>query len=327
MNRLLTIISIAVLLQISCDQEEKIVEVPVPASCPPSAPTGVFSINLAQTVRICWYANPEDDVRGYDVYRGASFYGDYDYLGTVEAGSSGADQYCFEDTETDTGRQFYYAVVAYNDKGLESDLSYEEVSGTPRPQGALTLSDANTLPLQSGYDLSSYSNQSQAYILPSTDFYFEKTSGSSLLRVPPAAQTGREILIQDYGYAGGFEVINWAPEYGWSSSGSVEAIVGHVYIMRLHEADGYHYAKLYVTETPGNFVALQWAYQTAPDNRDLAPPSPGRGTGDHSSAFHRGGATPGLNTEAKLAIDSAIPPIVERVTWTRDFEVGQRTTL
>ena len=324
MNRLLTIMSIAVLLLISCGEKEKIVEVPVPTNCPPSAPRGVSSINLVSTVLICWSANPEDDVRGYDVYRGVSFIGDYDYIGTVEANSSGADE-CYEDTLTDVGLQYYYAVVAFDEKGLESDLSYEEVSGTPRPEGALTLSDANTLPLQSGYDLSSFSNQSQAYDLPSTDVYFEKNAGASQLRIPPENETGREILIQDYGYVGDFDVINYAPDHGWSSSGSAEAIVGHIYILRLHEADGYHYAKLYVTETPGNFVALNWAYQTAPDNRDLAPPAPGRGTGNHTAAY-RNVSPPGLNTEAKLAIDSATP-IVERVTWTRDFEFGQRTTM
>jgi hypothetical protein len=96
--------------------------------------------------------------------------------------------------------------------------------------------------------------------------------------------------------------------------------------MRVHENDGYHYAKLFVDEIPGDFVALKWAYQTVPENRDLAPPAPGRGAGGHSSALPAAGG-PGLNTEAKLAIDSAIPPIVERVTWTRDFELEQRSIM
>jgi hypothetical protein len=327
MNRLIAIISITTLLLISCGEKENVVEVPVPTNCPPSAPAGVYSINLDSTVVICWYANPEDDVKGYDVYRGVSFYGDYDYIGTVEANSSGADQYCYEDISTDAGLQYYYAVVAYDEKGLESDLSYEEVSGTPRPEGEVTLSDVNTLPLQSGFDLSGVSGQAQPATLRSTDFYFERDGEISLLKVPPELQSGREILIQDYGYVGSFDGINYAPEHGWSSAGSVEAIIGHIYILRLHEADGYHYAKLYVTETPGNFVALTWAYQSAPDNRDLAPPYPGRGAGGHFSE-NRNDAQPGLSMEAaELAIDSAIPPIVERVTWTRDFEFGQRTTI
>jgi hypothetical protein len=331
MNRLLAIISITILLVASCGKKERIVEVPVHEDCPdcpdcpPSAPAGVYSINQGTTVVICWYANPEDDVAGYDVYRGVSFYGDYDYIGTVEANSSGADQYCFEDTETDVGQQFYYAVVAYDEGGLQSDLSYEEVTGTPRPEGEATLFAFNDRPGECGFDLSNPVGPALAYDDPNTDFYLRITT-----------EPGREaaqfvchrvgVDIQDFGYKDSFESVNWAPTSGWAAARIAETVMNHCYILRLLEADGkFHYAKLYVEELTGSFVTFRWAYQTAPNNRDLAPPAPGRGPGSGPSASD--GAKPGLNTDAKLAIDSTIPPIVDRVTSTRDFELTQQTAL
>ncbi|MCK4237467.1 MAG: hypothetical protein KAX38_10140, partial [Candidatus Krumholzibacteria bacterium] len=81
--------------------------------------------------------------------------------------------------------------------------------------------------------------------------------------------------IQDYGFVYGFDAVSRAPDEGWSPSRRTEAIAGHCYILRLLEDDDYqHYVKLYVTEVTIDFVMFWWAYQTAPENRDLIP-SPG----------------------------------------------------
>lgn len=319
MNRILTLISIAMLLLISCGEKEKIVE--VPADCPPSAPRGVYSINLDGTVVIYWYENPESDVTGYDVYRGTSLYGAYDYLGSVDATASTTGQYYFEDLNTHNGQQYYYAVAAYDEAGNESDLSYEEVTGTPRPEGTLTLYDAADLPNQSGFDFyPGLVSVVQPYNAVTTDFYFGVVAGASMFIAQRAG-----VEIQDYGYVGDFDAINYAPNDGWAPSRSAEAVAGHIYILRLTETDGFHFAKLYVQEiSAGNFVTFYWAFQTDPGNPDLVPPAPGRGTASVSSAV--GGAQPGLTKEAKLAIDATIPPIVERVTQTRDFELRNQNT-
>jgi len=321
MNRVLTIISIAMLLLISCGEKEKIVE--VPADCPPSAPTGVFSINLDGIVTICWYENPESDVEGYDVYRGTALYGAYDIIGSVGADASSSGQYCFDDLETFNGQRYYYAVAAYDGAGNQSDLSYEEVTGTPRPEGLLmTLYNAASLPNQSGFDFyPGLSNVVQAYDALTTDIYFGVVGEASLLI---ARRAGVE--IQDYGYVGDFDAINYAPNDGWSPSRSAEAVAGHIYILRLTETDGFHFAKIYVREVvAGNFVTFDWAFQTDPGNPDLAPPAPGRGAGTSRGADCEG-AQPGLKKEAELTADAAIPPIVERVTETRDFELRHRNT-
>lgn len=320
MNKITTTMTILILLLISCGEKERVVEIPVPANCPPSAPRNVYAVNLDGTVLICWRANQESDIEGYDVYRGTSFYGEYAYIGTVFHG--GSAEYCFEDLDTANGVRHYYAVTAFDEGGLESELSYEEVTGTPRPEGRITLSDYESLPTVSGYDLSSLSGVAQAYNLPTTDIFFSGATGIALIA---AYRAGVE--MQDYGYIADFDAVNYAPVDGWSPSRSVEAIAGHCYIIRLLETDGYHYAKLYVTAVAGSYVTFWWAYQTDPGNRDLTPAAPGDGSGNDTSTSPRISAPgPKKRTTTTLAERSTIPPIVERVAWTRDDESGQRTT-
>jgi hypothetical protein len=323
MNRLLAIISILMLMMISCGEKEKVVEVPVPASCVPSPPRGVYSVNLDGTVEICWYPNYyEDNIASYTVYRGTSLSGDFFPIGEVLAVSPDPEQYCFEDLDTDNGIHYYYGVSAFDNSGASSELIIEEVvSGTPRPEGQLTLYDAASLPNQSGFDFyPSLTSTAQPYDAPTTDIYFGVSGGTFMLI---ARRTGVE--IQDYGYAGSMDAVGVAPDDGWSPSRSVEAIVKHMYFLRLIEGSEFHYAKLYVTAVPGSYVAFYWAFQTDPGNPDLSPPAPGRAAGKLSSAFSKN-ALPGLIAEAKLTNRFSDPPIVERVTWTRDSEFGHQTT-
>jgi hypothetical protein len=317
MNRIMAMISIMMLLMISCGEKEKIVEVPVARNCPPATPRGVYAINLNGTVQICWVPNYETDLAGYNIYRSSNG-NEFDFLESV-----GSADYCYEDLDTSNGVQYYYAVAAYDDGGLESELIVEEVvSGTPRPEGLdLTLYDAADLPNQSGFDFyPGLSNVVQLYTLESTDLFFGIVGSVPMLI---ARRIGVE--IQDYGWASNFDAINSAPAAGWSASRTAEAIPEHMYFLKLLENDGYHFAKIYVTAVPGGSVTLRWAFQTDPGNPDLAPPAPGRGTGTLSSA-RRSDALPGLNTEAKLTDRFSDPPIVERVTWTRDSGSGHQTT-
>jgi hypothetical protein len=318
--------SIAVLLLISCGEKEKIVEVPVPSACKPAPPGGVYSVNLDGRVKICWYANYETDVEGYVVYRTTCIDCGYDSIGTVEACDPNTYECCFYDEDTGNGVNYLYGVSAFN-QAYMSDLIVEEiVSGTPRPESEATLYSYNNRLDACGFDLSGLNNERIPFNTDTTDFYFRITGEPGHL-VRQLTAFRDSVDIQDYGYISSFESINSAPADGWSPSRSVEAILNHCYIVRLREDDHkLHYAKIYIVDITSDFVTFEWAYQTAPENRDLAPPAPGRGTGGHSSAY-RNGAPPGLNTEAKLANRFSDPPIVERVTWTWDFELGQRTTM
>ena len=256
----------------SCSQEEQIVYVPmeVPADCPPSAPRGVYAVNLDGYVQICWYPNPEDDIVGYDIWKNDELYGTYNYIGTVDAEDPDPYEYCFDYDVPSNGEQFYYAVSAYDEGENLSELSYEEVSATPRPEGFLRLYDVAAESDSCGYDFSSLSNIAQDCSMPSTDIVFDTTGAVNLFTV-----TMPRVMIQDYGFTGewpyGFDDINTAPTDGWSPTGSVEVIEGHCYILRLGEADGIHYVKLWVYTVADGHTDFWWAYQTDPGNRDLMP--------------------------------------------------------
>ena len=319
-NRIMAMISIMMLIMISCGEKEKIVNVPV--NCSPAPPHGVYSVNYDGTVLICWVANYESDMEGYRIYRSATIDGLYSPIGTVYVTTANTVEYCFEDLDTANGIHYYYAVSAFDKGGAESDLIVEEVvSGTPRPEGQITLYDRNSIPAQSGFDFyPALANVAQSWNNPATDLYFENNAGTVRL---VTYRSGVE--IQDYGFASNFDAVGYAPADGWAPSGTVEAIARHMYILMLSEGTYTHYAKVYVTSVTPSLVTFYWAFQTDPGNPDLAPPAPGRGTGALSSA-RRSDALPGLNTEAKLTDRFSDPPIVERVTWTRDSGSGQQTT-
>jgi hypothetical protein len=305
------------LILISCEDDEPCA--PVPVNCAPDVPHGVYSVNYDGTVLICWVANYESDMAGYNVYRTETLDGQYSPIGTVYVTTANPAEYCYEDLDTGNGIHYFYAVSAFDQGGAESDIIVEEVvSGTPRPEGQLTLYDAVSLPSQSGYDFyPGLSNTAQQFDLSSTDIYFSVNGG-----IPEIVARRVGVEIQDYGYAGNFDAIGYAPDDGWAPSRSVEAIPKHMYFLQLLEGTDIHYAKIYVTAVTGDHATFNWAFQTDPYNPDLAPPAPGRGTGTLSSAQRSD--LPGLNMEAKLTDRFSDPPIVERVTWTRDS--GHQTT-
>ncbi|MBN1884508.1 MAG: hypothetical protein JW876_03150 [Candidatus Krumholzibacteriota bacterium] len=299
---LMTALLIVFLLTLSCSEDEKVVEVPVATDCPPSAPTGVYAVNYDGLVTICWTANEvafvEDDIDGYDIWQGEEMYGEYLYIGTVYAHPD-SFYYCF-DWDTENGEQYWYAVSAFDEAGLESPLSYDDVSATPRPEGYLTLMDHLATPLASGYDFSTLSNMAQGgdFATSDADIRFSVEGGVRLFTVDmPHA------MIQDYGY-GDFDVINFAPDAGWNLSGSVEVTRDHVYILRIGEPDGFHYVKLFVAEIDDSRAGFWWAYQTDADNRDLSP-RPGDGVRDGGDAV----PTPIVRVRIKTKFHgSTVPP-------------------
>ncbi len=265
-SQVLTAILIAGFLFISsCSTEEQIVYVPmeVPADCPPSAPRGVYAINLDGYVQIRWIPNPEDDIAGYDIWKNDELYGTYEWVDYVLVEDPEPFEYYFEH-DTPNGQKSYYAVSAYDVNDNMSELSYEDVSATPRPEGFLTLYDESVEADSCGYDFSSQSNIAQDCSLPTTDIMFDTTGGVNRFVVNMPI-----VMIQDYGYTSSFDDINIAPESGWSDAGLAEVIDNHCYIIRIGESDGLHYVKLWVHTIGGGYVDFWWAYQTDPGNTDL----------------------------------------------------------
>ena len=73
--------------------------------------------------------------------------------------------------------------------------------------------------------------------------------------------------MQDLGYHENFESVDLVPEIGYTSL-FVELIEGHVYA--LFTPDG-NFAKIHVRELYEDGAVFDWAYQTDPENVQLAP--------------------------------------------------------
>lgn len=253
-----------VFLVTGCAYEEPVVEPIVIHNGPPSAPDGVFSVTGDGVVEICWNPNPEIDIAGYGIYWNDEPTGYFEHIATVSAKTT-----CFVDEDVTNGFTYYYAVLAFDKEGLESELSYDNVFDTPRPEGAnLVLFDYlgqnNSL---SGYDFSSLSGAAQAWDEPSTDVYFGAPNGVPTL----FADQGAGVDVQDYGYVD-LVYVDWAPLAGWAPSGRVELVQGHSYIVRIVDQAGrYNMAKFEVVSVSGTSATVDWAYQIDSDNPELAP--------------------------------------------------------
>ena len=230
---------------------------------PPSAPDGVYSVTGDGVVSLYWNPNPEADLAGYKIYWSDDNV-DFEFVAEVPN-----NQTYYDDYDVDNGVTYFYAITAFDTDGEESDLSYETVFDTPRYEGVnLELYDyLGPDSLRSGYNFDSFnSNATQKWDDPSTDIYFGIPNG---MRTLFAAGTG--VDVQDYGYAEYFEDVCWAPFQGWSMHKKAEMILKHVYIVRLRKGNNYYYDKIWVKGFNADSVVLDWAYQTAPDNPELAP--------------------------------------------------------
>lgn len=239
---------------------------PVVVDGPPFPPDGVFSITGDGVVSIYWNANWEDDVTGYIVYRSTAEPGPYFPL---DGGHVPASQTYYDDTDVVNGQTWYYAVTAVDRAGHESELSYETVFDTPRPEGFnLVLVELGQDPLHSGYDFSSLSGDSQDAALGTTDIYFEASGGVNYI----VCANALAVDIQDYGLID-LVYVDYAPDTdGWAPSHRAEAIKGHSYILRMRNNQGrFNWAKVEVMEVDSDSVTLDWAYQAVDGNRELAP--------------------------------------------------------
>jgi hypothetical protein len=223
----------------------------------PAAPRGVYSITGDEEVHLRWLGNTERDVAGYAIYEGPCARGNgcpYERVGTT----SGTE---FIVRNLSNGDTRFFAVAAYDHSGNESPLSYEDIHDTPRPEGFdLVLGDAATQPASSGYDFSAF--RIRPFDDPLVDVYFGFRSG-----VPTLFAPFTDTQIQDAGYAGSLDAVDFAPSGGWSPSGTVEVIDGHCYVVW---TPGNHFAKLRVTALGPDRVTLDWAYQVASGNRELS---------------------------------------------------------
>jgi hypothetical protein len=236
---------------------------PVVVDLPPSAPDGVYSVTGDGQVTICWNKNPENDIAGYDIYWNDQPSGAFQFVASV-----GPNTTCYTDTDVTNGTTYFYAVLAFDREGQESQLSIEDVFDTPRPEGTnLVMFDyLGQNSGLSGYDFSALTGTAQAWNAAGTDVFFGTPNGE-----PTLFAAGAAVDVQDYGYID-LVYVDWAPSAGWSGVGAVELIQGHSYIIRITNQSGrWNVAKVYVVDlTPGS-VTLDWAYQIDQNNFELAP--------------------------------------------------------
>jgi hypothetical protein len=221
----------------------------------PLAPVGVYSVTGDGRVTVYWIPVDEDAIDDFVVYRARSLNGTY-----YELGHTGRDY--FVDRDARNGETYFYAVAALNYCGDESGLSREVAQDTPRPEGfAARLFDANGNDwVRSGWDFSAYRTVPWDHL--NTDVYLVFSDG-----VPYLVAADVDTDIQDAGYAR-FDDITWAPDGGWSPTGTAEAIEGHTYVIWTRDN---HFAKARVVSVTGSRIEFDWAYQIDRGNPELKP--------------------------------------------------------
>jgi hypothetical protein len=223
---------------------------------PPDPPTGVIVFNGDNRVDISWDNNRESDLAGYNIYYSYSYDGRYTLIG------SSNDNY-FIDYDAANGTTYYYAVAAYDYNGNESDLSYNVVYATPRPEGFNeAIFDYINFPDNAGYSFSDYA------VVPfdddEADFFFENLEGTYYLDVWDDSD------IRDMGHTSDIYDIPTAPSSGWSSAKSEIAVAGHTYVVWTWDN---HFAKIRVKSITDDRIVFDWAYQLVEGDRQLKPKS------------------------------------------------------
>ena len=262
MNRLLLPLMVLGILLAGCSEKTT---APVH---PPAAPRGLFSVTGDGEVTLVWLANTEADVVGYRIYQGPCGGLDCEYtrIAAIPA-PAGLDSLEYVVTGLTNGETRFFAVAAVNRAGAESDLSYEDVFDTPRPAGTgLVLNNYLVYATNIGYDFSAFARTNVTD--PPADVFFGYHEDSTGFIHQQVFVPDYSTDIQDAGWVSSLDAVDFAPgpDSGWSPSGTVEAIVGHAYVVWTRDD---HYAKFRITAVGPAQVTLDWAYQIDPGNRDL----------------------------------------------------------
>ena len=222
---------------------------------PPVAPQGLYSVTGDGQVTLYWTPNTDGDLAGYRVYEAPCADGPscpYDRVGSTATTQ-------FAVTGLNNGVKRYFAVAAVDVAGNESALSIQNWYDTPRPDGSAVLGNFVNNVTGAGWDYSAFS--SKASDNPETDMFFGY-NGAVYQMFTPDVLTD----IQDAGYSSTLDAVDYAPDGGWSPTGTVELIPGHCYLVWTRDN---HYAKFRVTGLSPTGVSFDWAYQTDPGNPEL----------------------------------------------------------
>lgn len=229
----------------------------------PPPPEGLNSITGDEAVYLYWHPVEVDDIDGYRLYWNDDPEGTFHLL--VDLHHPDTD---FVDTDVTNGDTYYYRVTAYDENGNESDLSDAYAFDTPRPEGFDEIVLAYYLdPSNSGFDLAR--GEYVPWNDTDCDIYLDYDSDADAFFINVRFD---DYYIQDFGFADDFDDVGYAPAQGWSGFNSVEAIEGHMYILKLFHFEEWHYARIWITDlfrSPDEGMEFSWAYQVDPGNREL----------------------------------------------------------
>ncbi len=232
---------------------------------PPSPPGNVGTITGDNRVDIYWDHSYERDVAGYNVYYNYSYEGTYTLLGSTQ------DNY-FVDYGARNGVKYFYAIAAYDENLNESELSYDEVFDTPRPEGFnQAVFDYSYSPNSSGYDFSEF--LVTAFDSDGADFFFENYDGVFYLNVwddTDIQDLGETNDIYDISYS---PIDGWVPMYEGDNVKYVEVFPGHTYVIWTWDN---HFAKVRVKRITSERMVFDWAYQLVEGERELKRSDNGR---------------------------------------------------
>jgi len=103
--------------EVESDLSMEVTKTPVD-EFPPAVPAGLTAVPTASSIELTWDRDTEPDLAGYRIYRAASG-GEFEKIGeTAEAPS-------YSDKQVESGKQYRYAVSAFDKAGNESKRSVE----------------------------------------------------------------------------------------------------------------------------------------------------------------------------------------------------------
>ncbi|OQY28201.1 MAG: hypothetical protein B6244_08075 [Candidatus Cloacimonetes bacterium 4572_55] len=266
-SRWILLLLIAVVLVMGCDDDcwDDDCDDEYYDRYPPDMPTGFYSVTGDQEVRLYWDHNHESDLDGYKLYWNDEPYGNFELVTFTNN-----DYYL--DRSVENGRTYYYALAAIDYNGNESELTYEDIFDTPRPEGY----NVRLFPLngneydqdRAGWDFDFY--QTRYWEDPRSDmtyeYYWDEDHGRDFhyLNFPSG------VKIQYWGMIDHLDEINYAPNYNWENPEWVELEEGEAYVLKIYRPTReVHYAKIHITHLDAGMMTFDWAYQIDPDNREL----------------------------------------------------------
>ena len=250
---------------------------------PPAEPRDVYSVTGDGQVIVYWSPPGDRDLAGFRVFISrddAAYYPLADLtLSRRHFAVDGTALPASVPFDFVNGSTYFFGVEAVDDVGNTSKLTETSTTfDTPRPAGRdLRLYDANGPRFaESGYD---FSRSPYGYALDGTslfaDIYF--TTGGGL----PVMRTEHPLVVemQDKGLVDfDDDRVGYLFEDAWRPSSEVRLQVGHVVLVKIYEetrpgnaVEPFNVAKFQVVGLDAGSVLLDWAYQIAPNSRELKP--------------------------------------------------------